>query len=636
MDTKLLRDHLLEKILTNPKTGKVYQVTHLLYEGSMAYLYQATDRNLETKVVVKALKYNHQEVEGESIGEMIQRRRKDSHWEHKLLLSIHDALSSAVPQVIDYVQTNSYNPWIQAQAKEWLPEEPYLIMEKLSGKNLAEQSLPLSWEKALDIGHSLSLFFDLIHRQGYVHQSLTPENIILGEDGMNVSIIDFDSVSPLGSSQEIPLNLPPQKKGFLPPEEHFDTRCDLYSLGALLYYLLTGRRPGLEPLDFTASSFTSQPPKVQELVQKCLAPLVSRFATAIQVAQRIEELLGIRKIPVHDYVESPKSFPIRKGTSLNQGAYRVIGGLSSGGQGRIYIAENISMGNRVLIKTPYYGSILGEISEEERLLVVKESHDILEFEKEMLGKFHSESSMVPQPLDFFYDKSYEMPLEIYLPSFTRHVPYLVLEYIQGNTLDRVQKLSGREAFQIGDRLCHIIGCFHEKNYIYQDLKLANIIIDERGQNIYLIDLGSLCLLDEKTGHPDEDMITYGTYTPGYRAPEWIDGPEACDRRSDIYTIGATLWALLSGESPASYFQEWEKILNSRRQAGRIGEITFDHCLYEAESPHLPSQDLQLDPQDEKAGVIQVVRKALEREPSNRYQTVEEVRADIQKVLKILN
>jgi serine/threonine protein kinase len=353
------------------------------------------------------------------------------------------------------------------------------------------------------------------------------------------------------------------------------------------------------------------------------------------VSQKIEEALGIRKIPINPHVESSKTFPMRPGTLLKEGIYKIVRGLASGGQGRVYIAENTQLGNRVLIKTPYYSSsMMSSVSPQERSILVKETHELLSVEKDMLSMFHSQTSMVPQPLDFFFDKTYETTLEIYLPG-ARQVPYMVLEYIQGFTLDLVDKLSAREALQIGERLCHVIGAFHQKNYIYQDLKLANVIIDERGRNIYLIDLGSLCLLDPKTETPCEDMITFGTYTPGYRAPEWLEGSDHCGKKSDIYTIGATLWALISGESPGSYFQKWADVLSSRRRKGSIGEMTYDSGILDAESLPLPLEKMNLTPQEESAGVRVLIEKTMERSPQKRHSSVEELRKNIQMTLQKL-
>ena len=616
---------LIGKVLKNRQTGKRYKILDLFYEGSMARIYLARDLRIGTDVIVKAIKYTGTDPEV-----TIPKRRKEALWEAKLLMKIHDALSSAVPQVIDVLLAPSQDEWVQSLGGKWREGEPYLILEKISGKNLAELDLPLPLEGALTITLNIALFLHLLHRTGYVYQSLTPENVILGEDGWNVTMLDLDSAAPIHPHRTPSIELTEWKKQFLPPRLSSHPSLDIYSLGALLHYLLTGAPPS----GTDTSLFQSLPLKVRELIQKCLAPEKARFTSAEMVAFHIEHLLRIRKIPIllSFQEKKEKPFPIPKGTLLNQGTYKILEGLSTGGQGRVYIAENTLLGCKVLIKTPFYPRDLCSLSPKEQETWVKETHEILQMEKDMLAHFHTLSSIVPQPLDFFWDTSYESTDHLSLSLPLEKAPYLVIEYIQGTTLDVVAKLSVEEAFRIGDRLCHILSLFHKEHYIYQDLKLSNIMIDERGQNIYLIDLGSLCKTDPKTGHPLPQFVTYGTYTPGYRAPEWAKGAKYCDYRSDIYTIGATLWALISGKSPADYFKKWEEYLFQQKAKGDIGTKTFREKLIEAESPRLPLEDLKLTEREKKAGAEEVIAKALALHPKDRYSSAEEMREDIQRVL----
>lgn len=641
-----LRYHLCGQILENPKTGKRFYVKELLYEGGMAYIYGAVDMDLQTEVVVKANRYGW--LEGDlseaEVRERVWQRRRCANWEFHLLTSIHNNLSSAVPQLIDYLELDSRHPWIVSRGdRELLRGETYLVLERLTGLNLNELCLPLSVERGLRIGLSLSLFLELIHRQGYIYSSLIPENIILGEDGQNVSILDFDSVIPLDRSLRIgggeggwSWGLEGRKRAFLPSEGWEDIRVDVYSLGAILYYLLTGLHPGEVGFRFDRREFRALPEGVQSLVRRCLAPLVHRYSTAEEVSIQLRQLLGAEVSSVCCRDSSFSLFPIPPRTFLGQGRYRVLKGLSTGGQGRVYIAQNVHTKSKVLIKTPYldrgYWSELG-ITQREAL--VEEGYELLHLERDMLCKFHTISSMVPQPLDFFEDRSYELWLWEDLPSLAERAPYLVLEFMQGYTLDRVSGLSVRESLWIVDRLCHILGCFHRNGYIYQDLKLANIIVDERVQNVYLIDMASLCPLDPVRGVPREDSVSCGVYTPGYRAPEWLEGVEFCDHRVDIYSLGATLWALLSGEDPSDYFRDWEKVISLRYRRGEIGRRTYDRCVGEAESPRLPLEKLRLSSRERELGVEGIVVRSLARSPQERYGTMEEMREEIRRVLERL-
>ncbi|RME75432.1 MAG: hypothetical protein D6785_14815 [Planctomycetota bacterium] len=639
--TKELACHLIDQELTNPLTQKTYKVESLLYEGSMAYIYLAKDKLLDTQVVIKALKYPLEEGanfhDKDRAAEFIKQRRADAHRELALLREVHDALSSAVPQPIDFILQNSLHPLILALDPTLHEGEPYLILEKISGWNLSQINLPLSPLQAMEIGHHLSLFLELLHNKGLVYQSLTPENVILGEDGKNVTILDFDSVQSIGEKPLDIKELPPKKQPFYPLDPIIEPRSDIYSLGALLYYLLTGKMPKEREKIFQSPAFLSLPMPIQRILKKSLSPMEERFSKASEMAQELEVQLGLEKTTPEITYEAPKIFPLSRGSRLKNGVYEILGGLSSGGQGRVYIARNRILDMKVLIKTPHYTGIdLNDLTPQEINLIIQETHDIFSLEKIMLAQFHSKTSMVPQILDFFFDKSFENHLELHAPHLAHRVPYLVIEYIQGVTLDCLGKVSARKALQIAYQLCHIIGIFHKAGYIYQDLKLSNVIIDERGKNIYLIDLGSLCPLDSNTGKPIEHMITFGTYTPGYRAPEWVEGAQACGKVSDVYSIGATIWALVSGSSPANYFHKWESILKSQWRKQAIGENTFDRCMFEAESPYLPLEDLELTPKENKAGVKELIEKALARDPLERYPSVNELQQAIQKVLQELS
>src|SRR5262249_25028427 len=128
-------------------------------------------------------------------------------------------------------------------------------------------------------------------------------------------------------------------------------------------------------------------------------------------------------------------------------------------------------------------------------------------------------------------------------------PYLVMEYIEGQTLHDVLKNRGllglQESFQLASRLCDILEYLHRRGIVHRDLKPANIIISDDAFP-HLIDFGiakemrwprfGLGFLSETAG------------TLEYMAPEQLHG-DRVDPRADIYSLGAILYKMLTGIRP---------------------------------------------------------------------------------------
>jgi|SRR5579864_434113 len=131
---------------------------------------------------------------------------------------------------------------------------PYIVMEYVKGKSL-EQSGKLTSGQAVSLVRELAEALDFAHSQGVVHRDLKPSNILLTEDG-HAKIADF-GIAKLNLSE---LTICGQILGtpaFMSPEQlngrPVDGRSDLFSLGAILYTLLTGHRPFQGNSIFTVS-----------------------------------------------------------------------------------------------------------------------------------------------------------------------------------------------------------------------------------------------------------------------------------------------------------------------------------------------------------------------------------------------
>ena len=186
-------------------------------------------------------------------------------------------------------------------------------------------------------------------------------------------------------------------------------------------------------------------------------------------------------------------------------------------------------------------------------------------------------------------------------------PYIVTEYLKGCTLEHLLKamrpLPEKDAMKIASLVCEALQHMHEQGVVHRDLKPQNIMICCDG-TIRIMDFGIA------RDHGSRRITFFGNSstmgTPDYMAPEQVTGKKA-DHRTDIYNLGALLYELLVGTPPFQNENPWAA-LNAR--------VTGD-----PEAPRRLNRELS-------AQAEEIVLRALQREPSKRYQTAAEMKADL--------
>jgi len=183
---------------------------------------------------------------------------------------------------------------------------PYIVMEYVKGKSL-EQADKLSFENALSLVREVAEALDCAHSAGVIHRDLKPSNILLTEDG-HAKIADF-GVAKLNLSELTSCGQVLGTPAFMSPEQlngdPVDGRSDLFSLGVILYTLLTGHRPFQgnsvftvsfkvvhhEPVSATALNF-DLPASVNEVVLRALAKdPAKRYQRGLEMAADIKSVL---------------------------------------------------------------------------------------------------------------------------------------------------------------------------------------------------------------------------------------------------------------------------------------------------------------------------------------------------------
>ena len=219
-----------------------YEILEILGEGGMAFVYKARDMQLERFVAIKTLKPNY--VNQETFVDRFKREAKTA--------------------------ANLNHPNI-VQIFDWgIEKEPYFVMEYIEGNTLTSiiaKNRTISLSDILFIGAQVSNGLHAAHQKGLVHRDIKPGNIMITPDG-KVKVTDFGIVSLQNEESDI------TKTGsilgtasYISPEQAqgkpVSIESDLYSLGTVLYELITGRAPfsGDSPISTATKHLTEKPEK---------------------------------------------------------------------------------------------------------------------------------------------------------------------------------------------------------------------------------------------------------------------------------------------------------------------------------------------------------------------------------------
>jgi len=189
-------------------------------------------------------------------------------------------------------------------------------------------------------------------------------------------------------------------------------------------------------------------------------------------------------------------------------------------------------------------------------------------------------------------------------------PYLVLDYIDGVPIDvYARELDLRGKLRLFLRVCDAVSYAHRNLIIHRDLKPSNILVDAAGQP-KLLDFGIAKILAAAT---DQTRTQERLLTPDYASPEQVRGA-AQSTATDVYSLGAVLYRLLTGQSPHAFPDRAPEAI----EAAICTTDPTPAC-------HLNS--------DLPADLDFILLKALRKEPEERYNTVEQFADDLEAFLQ---
>ncbi len=275
--------------------------------------------------------------------------------------------------------------------------------------------------------------------------------------------------------------------------------------------------------------------------------------------------------------------------------YKILSKIQEGGMGVVYEAEDLKLGRRVAIK----------------------------FLSEQLGKDDLALSRFMREAKAASGLNHPHICTIYEIDDFEGQPFLVMELLRGNTLSRYiagKPIPEARLLELAIQVAEALEAAHSEGIVHRDIKPGNIFITDRGP-AKVLDFGLAKLaLTRRAPHASSATTPMGSLEPAtdtgtvvgtiaYMSPEQARGEEV-DQRSDIFSLGATLYEMATGKQAF-----W----------GTTSAVIFDSILHK--NPPTPvTLNRDLSPQWDM-----VLNRALEKDRDLRYQTISDLRADLQRL-----
>ncbi|HEX8846511.1 MAG TPA: protein kinase [Pyrinomonadaceae bacterium] len=275
--------------------------------------------------------------------------------------------------------------------------------------------------------------------------------------------------------------------------------------------------------------------------------------------------------------------------SLLQNRYLIVRSIGQGGMGTVYLARDQRLGNTVALKETFF----------------TDARMRRAFEREARLLAHLRHPALPKVIDHFDEEDGQ---------------FLVMEYIPGDDLEvllaqRGQPFPLEKVLRWADQLLDALEYLHtqeEHPILHRDIKPANLKLTGRSQNqIILLDFGlAKGSIGQMTSVAQSKSVV--GFTPNFAPLEQIQGT-GTDPRSDLYSLGATLYYLLTGVIPPNALERATAVISRRP----------DPLVHAAELP------FEIPP-----AIAEVLKNAMSQSPDDRYATAEAMRIAMQDAARV--
>jgi eukaryotic-like serine/threonine-protein kinase len=464
----------------------------------------------------------------------------------------------------------------------------YVVSKFIEGETLASTLIQRRWSaiESIRFVQTIAEALAHAHERGLVHRDIKPANILIDRQNGRAHVIDFGLAfyrkSALATQGLVgtPIYMSPEQVRC--DTAAVDARSDIFSLGVILYEMLAQRLPFSGPTmaELFDQILHREPRPIGSLVDGlddevaaiCTRALSKspedRFATAAELSQALSRYVS-RVEQSSRLVDGPSSsLP-----SKLLGEYRLIELIGEGGLGDVYRAEH-----RVM----------------QRLVAIKLLHQ------------HQQSSL---------DRTHRFLQEIRLVAKLSHPNivtafdagreagqiYMVMELVEGESLaDRVSRmgpLSAAEAIHVVRQVATALEYAHARKIVHRDIKPGNLMVNTQGI-IKVLDFGLAILNDNANKLREGETVG----TPHFMAPEQSQGLPSVDGRADLYSLGATLFSILTGRPMFDGEPEQIALSHQRRDVPNLYEFR-------------PSLDLRVD---------SIFKRLVAKLPSDRFASASEL------------
>jgi eukaryotic-like serine/threonine-protein kinase len=536
-----------------------YEILEKLGEGGMGVVYKARDTSLDRIVALKFL------TPAGGVGDKLKERllreaQAVAQLDHPNICTVHEI-----------------------GEKDGMP---FIVMAFIEGETLGEklESGPLAFKSAADYARQIACGLQAAHRKQITHRDIKSTNIIITPDGQ-VKIMDFGLAKFAGRTQLTQEGSTAGTVMYMSPEQargdEVDHRTDIWSLGVVLYEMLTGRLPFQSEYETAAvySILNEEPPPVGKFNPDVPAGLEAIVVKALQKNrddryQQIEELLADLEVfmgnaTAGDHLEK-----------VFAGRYYMLEELGKGGMGQVYKALDREIDEKIALKLLNPG----------------------------IAAYCNTIERFPSELRAAVQLSHKNICRIYHIGNDEGRHYITMEYVCGEDLKSMIRMMGRlspgQAVSIAEQICEGLAEAHRLGVVHRDLKPQNIMIDREG-SVKIMDFGIARSFAAKGMAGAGAMIG----TPEYMAPEQVEGKEAGEG-TDIYALGIILFEMLTGSVPF----ECETALG----------VALKHKTEPPPDPRAVNPQIS-----EELG--RVILRCLEKEVEKRYQKAEDLRTDLTKI-----
>src|ERR1700734_3379795 len=267
--------------------------------------------------------------------------------------------------------------------------------------------------------------------------------------------------------------------------------------------------------------------------------------------------------------------------------YELDGVVGRGGMAEVYRARDIRLDRIVAVKT-----LREDLARDQT------------FQARFRREAQSAASLNHPSIVAVYDTGEDM-------AGPQHVPYIVMEYVDGRTLRELlrddRRLLPERALEITDGVLRALDYSHRNGIVHRDIKPGNVMLT-RSAEVKVMDFGIARAVSDAQATMTQTAQVIGTAQ--YLSPEQARG-ERVDARSDLYSTGCLLYELLTGRPPFT--------------GDSPVAIAYQHVR---ENPIPPSR---VDPEI-PVWADSIVLKAMAKDPAERYQSAADMRTDIQRAL----